>query len=266
MKLVDNYPALLRSSHSVISQYLLLGTLGLNELIFYVLEIDTNPRFWFLVAVGLSLYGIIGRILDQTLTKTPDPYDDPAATISLSARYPWLMPVIAVIFLLLSGILAVTQAEAAPASEERFTEVAVPHIGKWEGLRLTAYKDIVGVWTVCYGETKDVRPGDTYTRAECDAMFAREVLSYRNQLHAYFAAETLAHRLPVLRDVAYTSLAYNVGVRAAGKSTATRRLNAGDIRGGCHAIGWWNKAGGRVIRGLANRRSEEVAMCLEGSA
>ena len=53
-----------------------------------------------------------------------------------------------------------------------------------------------------------------------------------------------------------------VGVRAAGRSTATRRLNAGDVTGACKAITWWNKAGGRVIRGLVNRRTEDQTMCL----
>ena len=150
------------------------------------------------------------------------------------------------------------------ASNAEFLAVAVPFVGKWEGLRLAAYRDIVGVWTVCYGETKGVRPGERYTKAECDAMLARELISYRSRLHRYFSPETLAARLPVHRDTAYTSLAYNVGVGGAGKSTATRRLNAGDIAGGCEAIAWWNRAGDRIVRGLVNRRSDEVALCLQG--
>jgi GH24 family phage-related lysozyme (muramidase) len=56
----------------------------------------------------------------------------------------------------------------------------------------------------------------------------------------------------------------NVGIAGAGKSTATRRLNAGDIAGGCQALTWWNKAGGRVVRGLVNRRAEEFALCMDG--
>lgn len=95
-------------------------------------------------------------------------------------------------------------------------------------------------------------------------MLAREVHSYRDGLHGYFTPETRSERLTAHRDAAYTSLAYNVGVAGAGKSTATRRLNAGDIRGGCEAIGWWNKAGQRVVRGLVNRRADEVALCLRG--
>ncbi len=43
-----------------------------------------------------------------------------------------------------------------------------------------------------------------------------------------------------------------------------RRLNAGDIRGACDALLAWNKAGGRVVQGLTNRRQDERRLCLEG--
>jgi GH24 family phage-related lysozyme (muramidase) len=95
-------------------------------------------------------------------------------------------------------------------------------------------------------------------------MLARELISYRARLHRYFSRETLAGRLPVHRDTAYTSLAYNVGVGGAGGSTAVRRLNAGDIAGGCKAITRWDKAGNRVVRGLTMRRAEDYALCMFG--
>ncbi len=47
---------------------------------------------------------------------------------------------------------------------------AIALVGMWEGLRLTAYRDIVGVPTVCYGETLGVKIGDKHTKVECDAM------------------------------------------------------------------------------------------------
>ena len=148
--------------------------------------------------------------------------------------------------------------------EEQFLEVAVPFVGAEEGKRNHAYQDIVGIWTVCYGETKGVKEGDYYTDAECDEMLRVELLDYREGLHVYFSAETLKERLPVKRDVAFTSLAYNAGVGAIGKSTAVKRLNGGDVVGACEALGWWNKAGGRVVRGLVNRRAREQELCLDG--
>ncbi len=179
----------------------------------------------------------------------------------------------AVLAILIVGLVwfAIETGERGPklgspaAQSNRFEELAVSFIGRWEGLRLEAYRDIVGVWTVCYGETKGVSAGDKYTKAECDAMLAREIQSYRAGLQRHFTPSTIAD-LTVERDVAFTSLAYNVGVSAAGKSTATKRLNAGNIVGACEALGWWNKAGGRVVRGLVNRRKEETELCLMGVA
>ena len=71
---------------------------------------------------------------------------------------------------------------------------------------------------------------------QCADLLRFEVLEYRGALHGYFSMAAKLHRLTPERDAAYVSLAYNVGVRGAGHSTATRRLNAGDIAGG------WEKA------------------------
>lgn len=154
---------------------------------------------------------------------------------------------------------SVTPADAAMA-------YAVPLVAKWEGLRTEAYRDPVGVLTVCYGETEGVQPGDSYTADECAAMLARRLHDYRDGVRRYFTDDTKANRLPPTRDAAFTSFAYNVGIAGAGGSTATKRLNAGNVTGACEALGWWNKAGGRVLRGLVNRRADETALCLRGTA
>jgi lysozyme len=214
-------------------------------------------RTIFLTAFGFGIFMLIkslgGAVYEDVILP-----EDPAA-ISADEQAFLIIPA-------MSEIPGAVPVASGLASNAEFLAVAVPFVGKWEGLRLAAYRDIVGVWTVCYGETKGVRPGDRYTKAECDAMLARELISYRSRLHRYFSSETLASRLHVQRDTAYTSLAYNVGVGGAGKSTATRRLNAGDIAGGCKAITWWNKAGGRVVRGLALRRGEDYGLCMIGVA
>ncbi|MEL7395392.1 MAG: lysozyme [Pseudomonadota bacterium] len=152
-----------------------------------------------------------------------------------------------------------------PVSDQQFANVSVPLIAKWEGKRNHSYRDIVGVWTICYGHTRTAGPDQYKTDAECEALLRDEIFEYREGLHAYFTEETKEFRLTPKRDAAYTSLGFNVGIAGAGKSTATRRLNAGDIRGGCEALTWWNKAGGRVVRGLVNRRAEEKSLCLEGT-
>jgi GH24 family phage-related lysozyme (muramidase) len=153
---------------------------------------------------------------------------------------------------------------ALPYSEAAALDVAVPFIAQEEGLRTKAYLDIVGVPTICYGSTRGVRLGMEKTRAECLELLRSEVAEYRHGLHRYIKPATRLYHLTPKRDAAYTSTAFNCGIQAIGKSTAVRRLNAGDIRGGCEALTWWNKAGGRVVRGLVARRTRERALCLEG--
>lgn len=125
---------------------------------------------------------------------------------------------------------------------------------------LRAYADIVGVWTICDGDTRGVRPGMVETEAGCTARLERQLV---------------AHAKPVLacvpglkgRDnqlVASVSLAYNIGTGGFCRSTAARRFNAGDWRGGCDAFLLWDKAGGRPVRGLTLRRQRERALCLKG--
>lgn len=137
---------------------------------------------------------------------------------------------------------------------------AVTFIGQWEGLRTTAYQDVVGVWTVCYGETKGVQPGDRYSKADCDAMLAREIVSYELALD-----RCLTTSVPVGMKIALVSWTYNVGKSAACRSTLVRKANAGDLVGACHELPRWNRAGGRVWRGLTNRRLSERIMCLEAA-
>jgi lysozyme len=158
---------------------------------------------------------------------------------------------------------------APVASSEARTLIIAEHlVGQWEGLELDAYLDTIArppIWTVCYGETEGVRPNEVRTEAQCRAGLRRGLARYRTDLHKYYTPETKATRLPPSRDAAFVSTAWNVGPHGLGKSTAVRRLNAGDILGACEAIGWWNKAGGRVIRGLVNRRSAEQALCRQGA-
>lgn len=136
--------------------------------------------------------------------------------------------------------------------------LAVPLIGKWEGKRNDPYLDIVGVPTVCYGETRvEMR---RYSDAECKAMLQGAVKGF---------AEPVARCTPMIADRPYqlaaaTSLAYNIGVGAYCRSTADRRFEAGDFKGGCAALKFWNKAGGRFVQGLANRRAEEYRLCMVG--
>jgi len=261
MKLIPNAGRTAIRAYSMWANYLGIACLIAPEVIYAVSGVDTNPRVWWVLALGLIVFGIFGRLVDQ----------------DGGGRWrKWVLAVIAVALIVAAGsALAMSKPQPEPpmivvdTTEAATMAVAVPLVARWEGKRNAAYLDTIAspaVWTVCYGETRGVKSGDTYTDAQCNAMLERGLVTYRNGLHGYFTDATKATRLTPDRDAAYVSLAYNVGITGAGKSTATRRLNEGDIEGGCEAIGWWNRAGGRVVRGLVNRRANEVHLCLRGAA
>lgn len=136
--------------------------------------------------------------------------------------------------------------------------ILVAFVGAWEGKSNDPYKDIVGVWTVCYGETRvEMR---RYTDAECKDMKANALVDF---------AEPVLKRNPELRGrdnqlAAAVSLSYNIGNAAYARSTVARRFSAGNFRGACDAFMMWTKAGGKVVRGLVNRRRAERDLCLRG--
>lgn len=151
---------------------------------------------------------------------------------------------------------------------------AVAFIGGWEGRSLKAYPDIVGVWTICFGSTKGVQPGQTKTPEECDALLARDITSHEIGMRRCLRnpGRTLKDRLGGESDdvipsgayVAFVSLAFNIGVAGFCKSSLPRLIDAGDIEVACNKLPAFNRAGGRVVQGLVNRRAAERKLCLEG--
>lgn len=97
-------------------------------------------------------------------------------------------------------------------------------IQPWEGRSLTAYRDIVNVWTICDGETKGVKPGMVKTNAERDAMLLKRVENdFYRPLTKCIANYT---GLPVSLQASLLSASYNVGVGAICNSTAARLARA----------------------------------------
>lgn len=102
-----------------------------------------------------------------------------------------------------------------------------------EGSSNKAYKDSAGVWTICYGETKDVKPGDTKTNAECSAQLAKSL-----QEHAG-ALEGLPAKTPDSVLVGGVDMAYNVGVTAFRNAAVKRHLMKSDYAAAGAAVLDW---------------------------
>ena len=141
------------------------------------------------------------------------------------------------------------------------TAIAIPA----EGLRQWAYNCPAGVTTVCYGHTGSVVRGKKYSLDECKALLDKDMLK------AVEEVERCQPGLPPEVLAAFSDANFNAGSKVAcdtKKSTAARKLAAGDFRGACEELPKWNKA--RVagvlvaLPGLTKRRAIEREVCLRG--
>lgn len=142
-------------------------------------------------------------------------------------------------------------------------QAALDLIKEFEGLRLLAYQDSVGVWTIGYGTTAAAglgitpRHGMRITQAQAEDYLRQGVEKFADNIRPSIT-------MPVTDNEfgAMVSLAYNIGPGAFRGSTLLRRFNSGDIKGAADQFLAWNKAGGKVLAGLTRRREAERALFL----
>ena len=142
------------------------------------------------------------------------------------------------------------------------SDTGIALICAFEGLELAAYPDPGSggePWTIGYGHTRGVKPGDTCTQEQATE-WLREDLR--------FAEAAVDHLVKVALDQhqfdALVSFTFNVGQGAFGQSTMLRLLNAGDVAGAAKQFGRWNMAGSRVLPGLTRRRAAEAKLFTTG--
>ena len=138
--------------------------------------------------------------------------------------------------------------------DRAISQEGIDLIKTFEGLRLQAYTDSVGIWTIGYGSTRGVREGDHITAEEAEQRL-REDLA---------AAETCVRstlnmiRLTQHQFDALVSFVYNLGCRAFRNSTMARKLEMGDFDAAANQFQFWTRAGNDHPRGLIRRREAEA--------
>jgi lysozyme len=146
----------------------------------------------------------------------------------------------------------------------RTSAAGIALIKQFEGCKLTAYVDAIGMLTIGYGHTgPDVRPGMTITQQEAQEFLARRLA---NEFEPGVMEGIGYTRVSQPQFDAMVSLAYNIGVGAFSGSSIARLHRTGDYAGAADAFLKWNRAGGRVLRGLTHRREEERKLYLSGEA
>lgn len=132
-------------------------------------------------------------------------------------------------------------------------------IQQFEGLRLKAYQDAVGVWTIGYGHTgPDVTPGLVISQAQADALLARDLNRFETGVSRLVQVPLNQNQFDAL-----LSFSYNLGLGSLQNSTLLRLLNQRDYAGAASQFPRWNKAGGKVLPGLTRRRAAEQALFLQ---
>ena len=128
-------------------------------------------------------------------------------------------------------------------------------IKRFEGLRLTAYDDGVGVQTIGYGHTKGVRPGMTITEEQAVQFLREDLHSAERDIDRLVTVHLCQHQFDAL-----ASLVFNIGGTAFRDSTLLRKLNAGDYAGAGLEFERWVHGGGKILAGLVRRRAAEKAL------
>ena len=128
-------------------------------------------------------------------------------------------------------------------------------VAKYEGFSAKAYKCPAGIWTIGYGHTGDVKPGDTVTEEEALTLLSCDLLTAAKEVDA------LGVLLRQCQYDALVSLIYNIGRGNFRDSTIRKKIiaNPNDLSIAPEFLRWV-KAGGRQLIGLLRRRTEEMTL------
>lgn len=131
-------------------------------------------------------------------------------------------------------------------------------IQKFTGLRLTAYQDPGGVWTIGYGHTgPDVTEGRTITQPEADQLLINDLVRFNNGVNALVTIRINQNQFDAL-----VSFSYQLGLGSLQQSTLIRLLNSGNYQAAADQFPRWDRAGGKETAGLLARRNAERELFL----
>ena len=149
--------------------------------------------------------------------------------------------------------LGVDRNDIVPPAPRRINDAGLALIKDFEGCKLTAYRDPVGILTIGYGSTgPHVKPGMTITQDEADALLRADLDRFEK------AVSEMAPNATGNQFAALVSLAFNVGEANLRKSTLLKKHLAGDREGAKAEFARWKYAGGKELKGLVRRRAAEA--------
>ena len=135
------------------------------------------------------------------------------------------------------------------------SENGIELIKDFEGRRLVAYQDSVGVWTIGYGHTKTAHEGRLIIKSTADRLLAEDLAEFEKYVEEYVTVTLTQNQFDAL-----VSWTFNLGPGNLQESTMLRKLNQGLYTEVPDEMRRWNKAGGEVLKGLVRRREAEAEL------
>jgi len=125
-----------------------------------------------------------------------------------------------------------------------------------EGIRLEAYKDVVGIPTIGYGTTRvknqPVQMGTKITLQEAEDYLSSDLIPFEESVNKLVSTTLNQNQFDAL-----VSFVYNLGAGSLKSSTLLKKINANLFKEAALEFLKWNKAGGKVVPGLTTRRQAE---------
>lgn len=132
------------------------------------------------------------------------------------------------------------------------TPNAINVIKKYEGLRLKAYKCPRGKWTIGYGHTKGVKPGQVITEKHATKLLMQDIAIFEKGVKRILKRKYTAGQLD-----SFVSLCYNMGIYGCQKTKMIKLFNRGKIKQAGKYFTKYSYAGRKFLRGLKKRRLDE---------
>lgn len=139
----------------------------------------------------------------------------------------------------------------------KINQAGIDLIKSYEGCKLNAYKDAVGIPTIGYGHIKGVKMGDVISQSRAEDILKEDLAVFEPGVEQLLFSEATDNQFSAL-----VSFAFNVGLNNLRMSTLLKKFNAGDVNGAANEFIRWNKAGGNILAGLTKRRLAERALFL----
>jgi GH24 family phage-related lysozyme (muramidase) len=142
----------------------------------------------------------------------------------------------------------------------KINEAGLAFIREAEGLRIKAYRDATGIWTIGYGHTSSAGAPEVVTGLEISVDDAERILAADVKRFAKGVSDAVTVPLNDDQFSALVSFAYNVGLGNFHSSSVLKAVNTGDFDAVPRRLGLWVKAGGKTLPGLVKRRAAEAAL------